>query len=116
MEPSVFNYMPIKWKFMQDNDPKHTSNLATKFFNDQDINVLDWPAQSPDISPIENLWDLLKIMVNDHEHPPSGVFELWERAAEKWGEITEEQCQALIESMPRRLEAVIKAKGGNTKY
>lgn len=110
------NISPADIIFQQDNDPKHTSNLATKFFNDQDINVLDWPAQSPDISPIENLWDLLKIMVNDHEHPPSGVFELWERAAEKWGEITEEQCQALIESMPRRLEAVIKAKGGNTKY
>lgn len=110
------NISPADVIFQQDNDPKHTSNLATNFFNDQDIDVLDWPAQSPDLNPIEHLWELLKKLVNNHEHPPSGVFELWERAAENWSEITEEQCQALIESMPRRLEAVIRAKGQNTKY
>jgi hypothetical protein len=102
--------------FQQDNDPKHTSKLATKFLQDQGINVLDWPAQSPDLNPIEHLWECLKQMMNSYGHPPSGVFELWDRAAEKWGEITQEQCQTLIESMPSRLEAVIRAKGGNTKY
>ena len=102
--------------FQQDNDPKHTSNLATNFLKDHEINVLDWPAQSPDLNPIEHLWEVLKRLLNRYEDPPSGVFELWNRAAEKWDEITQEQCKRLIESMPRRLEAVIKAKGGNTKY
>lgn len=102
--------------FQQDNDPKHTSGLATNFFNEQNINVLDWPAQSPDLNPIEHLWILLKKLIYGYDKPPSGVFELWDRAAEQWGNITAEQCQALIESMPRRLEAVIKAKGGNIKY
>ena len=102
--------------FQQDNDPKHTSNLATDFFNAHGIQVLDWPAQSPDLNPIEHLWALLKKMIYGYDKPASGVFELWDRAAEQWGRITAEQCQSLIERMPRRLRAVIRAKGGNIKY
>ena len=51
-----------------------------------------------------------------YEEPPQGLYELWERVEVEWNTITPEECQNLIESLPRRLEAVYKAKGGHTKY
>lgn len=102
--------------FQQDNDPKHTSKKAQKWMEVNNISLLDWPAQSPDISPIEHQWVHLKKELAKYERAPKGVWELWERVKEVWNKIPSEVCQNLIESMPRRLEAVVKAKGGHTKY
>jgi hypothetical protein len=102
--------------FQQDNDPKHTSKKAKKWMEDNNITLLDWPAQSPDISPIEHQWFHLKRKLEEYPTAPKGVWEVWERVVEVWNNIPPEVCQNLITSMPRRLEAVIKAKGGHTKY
>jgi hypothetical protein len=102
--------------FQQDNDPKHTSKKAKKWVEDHNITLLDWPAQSPDLSPIEHQWVHLKRELAKYPRAPTGVWELWKRVVEVWDAIPAEVCQNLIESMPRRLEAVIKAKGGHTKY
>ena len=74
-----------------------------------------WP-QSPDLNPIEHLWNHLKRKLGEYEEPPRGIQELWERVQKEWDNIGVEECRKLIESMPRRVEAVVKAKGGHTKY
>jgi hypothetical protein len=102
--------------FQQDNDPKHKSHKAMNWMEDHGIEVLDWPPQSPDLNCIEHIWGHLKSELYKHSTPARGVWELWDRLVVEWGKIKPEVCQNLIESMPRRLEAVIKAKGGNTKY
>jgi transposase len=102
--------------FQQNNDPKYTSKKAKDWMEDNNITLLDWPAQSPDISPIEHQWIHLKRELCKYSTPPKGVWEIWERVEEVWNNIPPEVCQNLIESMPRRLEAVIKAIAGYTKY
>jgi len=102
--------------FQQDGDPKHHSKLAQAWFKDHDIQVLLWPAQSPDLNPIEHLWDYIKRRLGEYGEDPKGILELWERIEKEWAKIPASVCQNLIESMPRRIQAVLKAKGGNTKY
>ena len=78
--------------------------------------MLDWPAQSPDLNPIEHLWNHLKRRLNQYETVPRSMHELWERVEKELNEINSTFCLKLIESMPRRVAAVLKAKGGYTKY
>ena len=109
----------VSWEekqFQQDNDPKHTSKKAKKCFEELEIPVIWCPPQSPDLNPIEHLWEHLKRKLREYENHPSSITELWERTSKEWEAIPKEVVQNLIESMPRRVDAVLKAKGGHTKY
>jgi transposase len=102
--------------FQQDNDSKHTSRAAQKWFDENQIEVLVWPPRSPDLSPIEHLWWYLKNRLDTYDTEPKGMLELWERLEIEWNKIPKDVCIGLIESMPKRIAAVLKAKGGYTKY
>lgn len=98
----------------QYNDPKHTAKKTKKFFENSNIKLLEWPAQSPDLNPIENLWSVLDSKVPlEKRKNKDDCFKNLQLAFEN---IDKNYIENLINSIPRRLEAIIKAKGGHTKY
>ena len=100
--------------FIQDGAPCHRSKNVKKFFGKNNVVTLDWPGNSPDLTPIENLWSKIKDLVAEKQ--PSSGKALTETIKEVWvKKISREYCPSLIASMPRRLEAVVKVQGGHTK-
>ncbi len=91
--------------FQQDLAPAHTAKGTKSWFNDHGVTVLDWPANSPDQN---------KRKMRDTR--PNNADELKATVKETCASIPPQQCHKLITSMPRRIEAVIKAKGAPTKY
>ncbi len=100
--------------FQQDLPPAHTAKGTKSWFNDHGVTVLDWSANSPDLNPIENLWVIVQRKMRDTR--PSNADDMKAAIKATWASITPEQCYKLIASMPRRIDAVIHAKGGPTKY
>ena len=101
--------------FQQDGAPAHRSSSTTKFLDEQGLQVLrSWPSQSPDLSVIENIWEHLKSKILLHN--PRSHEDIWKVAVEEWNAIPRERIRSLYASIPRRLAACVRAKGGHTKY
>ena len=99
---------------LQDNDPKHNSNLVKHWMLYNIKSKLDHPPQSPDLNVIEHLWDYLKKKVK--ERRPTSKSTLKQVLTEEWNKIPPEFTRKLALSMPSRLSEVVKAKGGHTSY
>jgi hypothetical protein len=74
------------------------------------------PPNSPDLNPIENIWAYMKRIITTKHRYVSSKTEMMCIIQEMWDNFTDKQWDGLIESMPRRMAAVIKAKGGHTRY
>lgn len=103
-----------KMTFQHDNAPVHKALVVHKWLQKRGVNPLPWPAQSPDLNPIENVWKYLSNRVYKVQIPSKEA--LLARVRSEWDKIPQEYLRSLYDSMPRRLEAVKKAKGWPTKY
>ena len=93
-----------KWVFQMDNYPKHTSKVVAKCLKDNKVKVLEWPLQSPDLNPIENLWAEQKKRVRARR--PTNLTQLHQLCQEEWAKIHSTYCGKLVEGYPERLTQV----------
>lgn len=100
--------------FQQDSASCHTSKTTMSWLKNNNIQLLPWPVNSPDLNPIENIWGLMK--KNNEILAPKDQNELIKFVKLVWDNISKDQCKKLVQSMPDRLRDVIKAKGDATKF
>ena len=100
--------------FQHDNAPCHKAKKVTNFLRQNGVDMLDWPAQSPDMNPIENLWSFMSKSIEGKK--PSNLDDLWILLQGAWNNIPQTTIDGLFASMPSRMRCVIKARGYHTKY
>ena len=113
---SDFSLGPGDIIFQQDNDPKHKSKLAKAWFDNQNLTVLPWPANSPDMNIIGHVWDFLDVKIRARNPLPKSKDSLWQALQEEWAAIPQDFIKTLYESFPRRIDALVDSKGYATKY
>ncbi|KAG6583134.1 putative retroelement [Phytophthora cinnamomi] len=102
--------------FQQDNASIHTSGATKEFLKEENVDVMDWPAQSPDLNPIENMWGVLARAVYAHGRQFQTREDLIETIKASWAAIGQDLITKLVESMPKRCIAMLELHGAKTKY
>lgn len=112
-----FECAGLNWKFQQDNAPIHVAKSTLADFEQRGMRLFDkWPAKSPDMNIIENLWSTLARKVYENGRQYNNKDELKEAIEAAWQNIAQDKIHALYDSLPRRIIALHDAKGKWTKY
>ncbi|GFU53164.1 transposable element Tcb1 transposase [Trichonephila clavipes] len=108
--------MGAEFLFMDDNARPHHEKIVDECLQLEDITRMDWPAYSPDLNPIEYVWDMLGRRIAARQPPPTCLPELRRALLDEWCYIPQDQIDNLILSMPRRCKACIASSGRHTPY
>ena len=108
--------MQPDWTFMQDGASIHRAKHSMQFLKQKKVSILEWPANSPDLNPIENLWGILTRAVFANGRQFRTKDELKVEILKQWDLISAETLTKLTKSMPNRIIDVISRKGSNTDY
>ncbi|GFU64770.1 transposable element Tcb1 transposase [Trichonephila clavipes] len=80
------------------------------------MELLPWLARSPDLLPIENMWSMVAQRLTQITPPAATPDQLWQRMEAAWSSVPQEHIQSLLESMPRRVTAMMSNNGGDSGY
>ncbi|GFV62313.1 transposable element Tcb2 transposase [Trichonephila clavipes] len=105
-----------KFVFMDDNATCHRTLAVQVCLDSEGIQRLVWPARSPDLNPIENVWDALERQVAGRNYPPSNKNTLIRALTEKWDKLPQQLLDNVVQSMVRRVECCITLHGGHIPY
>ncbi|KFM72124.1 Transposable element Tcb1 transposase, partial [Stegodyphus mimosarum] len=106
--------MGAQFVFMDDNARPHRAKIVSECLQLEDITRMDWPAFSPDLNPVEHVWDMLGRRVAARQPPPTCLLELRRALLFEWCNIPQDQIDNLILSMPRRCTDCIASSGRHT--
>jgi hypothetical protein len=102
--------------FQQDNARSDTASVTRQSFDCIQVTLLPWSSDSPDLSPIEHVWDMIGVNIGNLQHPPNTLMELRPRIQEIWDEIPQTDIDNVIFSMPRRVAECFRNRGSLTHY
>jgi len=102
----------------QDNAPRHASAYTKNYMHQLGMKdfLLPWPASSPDMNPIEEIWRRMKMRIARRNPRPTKVVELRQAIQEEWDSITPDEVRSLVATMNARVQALLDAEGGHTKF
>jgi hypothetical protein len=107
---------PFQAIYQQDNAPAHKKREVMAFLNAQEFETLKWPPQSPDLSPIEWVWNVLKMKIKAMNPRPRGKSAIVEVVLKLWDEFEDEMRIKIVDTFQRRLEQCVARKGGFTDF
>ena len=119
LEPHVIPFLqqhPRVTVFQQDNARAHSARLTRAYLEENNVDLMEWPAYSPDLSPIEHLWDQLGQLVAGRNPRQVDRNQLIQALQEEWTNLPERRIQRLINSMRQRCTECVRVRGGHIRY